>query len=69
MHPAPPAALELALRLRYLRTELWADSKLTQAALAKALGKAVGKDQGLSPADRRVVGKQDRTEAAAAREP
>ena len=50
MHPAPPAALELALRLRYLRTELWADSKLTQAALAKALGKAVGKDEGLSPA-------------------
>ena len=50
MHPAPPASRELALRLRYLRTELWPDSKLTQAALAKALGKALGKDKGLSPA-------------------
>lgn len=46
MHPAPPALLELALHLRYLRTEHWPDSKLTQAALAGALGK----DVPLSPA-------------------
>lgn len=39
MHPAPPALLELALYLRHLRTEHWADSKLTQSALARALGK------------------------------
>jgi hypothetical protein len=37
VHPAPPAALELALQLRYLRVEHWADSKLTQSALAGAL--------------------------------
>jgi hypothetical protein len=36
---APHAHLELALYLRYLRAERWADSKLTQAALARALGK------------------------------
>lgn len=46
MDSASPAALELVLRLRYLRTERWADSKLTQAALARALGK----DLPLSPA-------------------
>jgi hypothetical protein len=38
VHPAPPALLELALQLRYLRIEHWADSKLTQSALAGALG-------------------------------
>jgi hypothetical protein len=37
VHPAPPAVLELALQLRYLRIEHWADSKLTQSALAGAL--------------------------------
>lgn len=46
MHPAPPAALELAIYLRYLRAERWEDAKLTQAALAQALGK----DTPLSPA-------------------
>jgi hypothetical protein len=46
MYPAPPALIELALYLRYLRTDHWADSKLTQAALAAALGK----DAPLSPA-------------------
>jgi hypothetical protein len=46
VQPASPVVLELALRLRYLRTEHWADSKLTQSALAKALGKEVP----LSPA-------------------
>jgi transcriptional regulator with XRE-family HTH domain len=38
MHPAPPAVLELAHRLRFLRTDHWPDAKLTQAALAQALG-------------------------------
>jgi hypothetical protein len=37
MHPAPPAARELALQLRYLRMEHWSDTKLTQSALAGAL--------------------------------
>ena len=46
MHPAPPALLELALQLRFLRIEHWPDSKLTQAALARALGQ----DVPLSPA-------------------
>jgi len=46
VHPAPPALLELALHLRYLRIEHWPDSKLTQSALARALGK----DVPLSPA-------------------
>jgi len=46
VHPAPPALLELALQLRFLRIEHWADSKLTQAALAGALGQQVP----LSPA-------------------
>jgi hypothetical protein len=46
MHPAPPALLELVLRLRYLRTEHWTDAKVTQAALARALGK----ETPLSPA-------------------
>jgi hypothetical protein len=46
MHPAPPAVLELALQLRYLRMEHWPDGKLTQSALASALGK----DVPLSPA-------------------
>lgn len=46
MHPAPPALLELALHLRYLRMEHWPDGKLTQSALAGALGK----DVPLSPA-------------------
>jgi hypothetical protein len=34
-----PASVELALRLRNLRTQHWTDSALTQAMLAKALGK------------------------------
>jgi len=46
MQPAPPALLELALRLRYLRVEHWPDSKLTQSALARVLGG----DEPLSPA-------------------
>jgi transcriptional regulator with XRE-family HTH domain len=46
VHPAPPALLGLAHRLRYLRTDRWPDGKLTQSALAKALGKEVP----LSPA-------------------
>jgi hypothetical protein len=46
MHPAPPALLELALQLRYLRVEHWPDSKLTQAVLARALGR----NEPLSPA-------------------
>ena len=41
MHPAPPAVLELALQLRFLRMEHWPDRKLTQASLAKALGQNV----------------------------
>ena len=40
MPPALPGLIELAIRLRYLRTEHWADSKLTQAALATALSQA-----------------------------
>jgi transcriptional regulator with XRE-family HTH domain len=46
MQPAPPAQLELALRLRRLRAEQWPDSKLTQSALAGVLGG----DESLSPA-------------------
>jgi transcriptional regulator with XRE-family HTH domain len=46
MHAAPPALVELALHLRHLRVDYWPDSKLTQAALAEALGK----DVPLSPA-------------------
>lgn len=46
MYPAPPALLELVLRLRFLRTDHWPDSKLTQAGLAKALAG----DGKLSPA-------------------
>jgi hypothetical protein len=38
LHPAPPALLELALQLRYLRMEHWPDTKLTQSMLAGALG-------------------------------
>jgi hypothetical protein len=38
MQPAPPAQLELALRLRRLRLEQWPDCKLTQRALATVLG-------------------------------
>jgi hypothetical protein len=41
VHPAVPALLELALQLRFLRMEHWPDSKLTQAALARALGQNV----------------------------
>jgi hypothetical protein len=37
LHPAPPALLELALQLRYLRMEHWSDTKLTQSMLAQAL--------------------------------
>lgn len=37
MAPVQPALLELAVRLRYLRTDRWTDSKLTQAMLAEAL--------------------------------
>jgi len=46
MQPAPPALLELALRLRQLRVDHWPDSKLTQSALAKVLGG----DEPLAPA-------------------
>lgn len=45
MPPAPPV-LELAQRLRQLRLEEWPDSRLTQGALAKA----IGGDESLSPA-------------------
>ena len=38
MQPATPALLELAHRLRSLRRERWPDVRVTQAALAKALG-------------------------------
>ncbi len=46
MQPAPPAQLELALRLRHLRLDRWPESKLTQTNLAKVLGG----DESLSPA-------------------
>jgi hypothetical protein len=46
VYPAPPAVFELALRLRSLRMDRWPDSKLTQGALAKALGSG----EPLSPA-------------------
>ena len=36
MRPAPPAALQLAQRLRQLRQQLWPDARLTQDKLAKA---------------------------------
>jgi hypothetical protein len=36
MQPAPPAALQLARRLRQLRLQ-WADARLTEDKLAKAL--------------------------------
>lgn len=49
MQPAPPL-LELAVRLRSLRLEHWANSKPTQGELGKALGKALGEDQKLSAA-------------------
>jgi hypothetical protein len=38
MQAAPPALLELAQRLRHLRQWHWPDVRLTQDALAKALG-------------------------------
>ena len=38
MQPAAPAILELALCLRHLRVDHWPDAKLTQSALARALG-------------------------------
>ena len=38
MQPLPPALLELAQRLRQLRQRHWPDVRLTQAALAAALG-------------------------------
>ena len=38
MQPVPPAMLELAQRLRSLRREQWPDVRVTQAALANALG-------------------------------
>jgi hypothetical protein len=41
-----PAALELALRLRRLRLEQWPDCRLTQSALAQA----IGGDESLAPA-------------------
>jgi hypothetical protein len=41
VHPAPPAAIELAIRLRQLRTDHWADGKLTQSVLARALSQDV----------------------------
>lgn len=36
MQPAPPAALQLAQRLRQLRQQRWPDARLTQDKLAKA---------------------------------
>lgn len=36
MQPAPPAALQLAQRLRRLRQQRWPDARLTQDKLAKA---------------------------------
>jgi hypothetical protein len=36
MQPAPPAALQLARRLRQLRQQRWPDARLTQDKLAKA---------------------------------
>jgi len=36
MHPAPPAALQLARRLRRLRQQQWPDARLTQERLAAA---------------------------------
>jgi hypothetical protein len=36
MQPAPPAALQLALRLRQLRQQQWPDARLTQQNLATA---------------------------------
>jgi hypothetical protein len=38
MQPLPPASIELAQRLRLLRQRRWPDVRLTQAALASALG-------------------------------
>jgi transcriptional regulator with XRE-family HTH domain len=38
VQPLPPAILELAQRLRLLRQQRWPDRRLTQEALAKALG-------------------------------
>jgi hypothetical protein len=38
MQPVPPALLTLSLRLRQLREQRWPDVRLTQAALAQALG-------------------------------
>ena len=46
MHPAPPALLEPAIQLRYLRTEHWLLNKPTQAVLARVLGG----EEGLAPA-------------------
>lgn len=46
MQSAPPAVLRLAQRLRELREQRWPDVRLTQAALAKALGG----DERLAPA-------------------
>ena len=37
MQPAPPALLQLAQRLRELRTQRWPEARLTQGALADAL--------------------------------
>jgi hypothetical protein len=38
MQPVPPPLLELAQRLRHLRQQQWPDVRLTQEALARALG-------------------------------
>lgn len=38
MHPAPPAARQLAQRLRQLRQQQWPDARLTQEKLATAFG-------------------------------
>lgn len=46
MQPAPPALVELSIRLRQLRLAHWPDAKLTQAMLGAALG---GADGALSP--------------------
>jgi hypothetical protein len=38
MQPVSPALLELAQRLRQLREQHWPEARLTQGALANALG-------------------------------
>jgi len=38
MQPVPPSSLQLAQRLRHLRERQWPDVRITQEALARALG-------------------------------